>query len=226
VPAVASLDAPPRREQHPLLGMPRRDALTTLFVGLATVVVFVGVAYHSTKAPIQRLDDRFLRVMVSNRASAFTAIAHFFNVLGLVYVIWPIRLVIAGFLGLRRRWWHFASFLSAVVLSEISIGLLKALYDRPRPPGALVHTTASSFPSGHAVAATVTVVAGVIAFFPEGRRRYVWGAAAVGFSVLMGLSRAYLGAHWLSDAVAGILLGTSIALGTALALHALRGRAA
>jgi len=62
----------------------------------------------------------------------------------------------------------------------------------------------------------------VIALFPEGPRRYAWGAAAVGFSLVMGLSRAYLGAHWLSDAVAGILLGTSIALGSALALHSIR----
>jgi membrane-associated phospholipid phosphatase len=31
----------------------------------------------------------------------------------------------------------------------------------------------------------------------------------VAFSIVMGLSRAYLAAHWLSDATAGILLGTS-----------------
>lgn len=36
--------------------------------------------------------------------------------------------------------------------------------------------------------------------------------AAAGFALLMALTRAYLGAHWLSDAIAGLLLGTSCAL--------------
>jgi len=223
VPALA-LDVPARPEEHPLLGMPRRDAFTTLALGAATALFFVMVANHVTRAPIQRLDDRFLRVMEANRSAVLTAIARFFNVLGLVYVTAPIRLAIAGFLAVRRRWWHFASFVGAVVLAEVSIGALKSLYDRPRPLGGLVHTTGTSFPSGHAIAASVTVVAGVIALLPEGRRRYAWGAAAVGFSVVMGLSRAYLGAHWLSDAVAGILLGTSIALGTAIVLHSIQAR--
>ena len=40
----------------------------------------------------------------------------------------------------------------------------------------------------------------------------------------MGLSRAYLGAHWLSDATAGILLGTSCALLTALVAGLLQRR--
>jgi membrane-associated phospholipid phosphatase len=40
----------------------------------------------------------------------------------------------------------------------------------------------------------------------------------------MALSRAYLAAHWLSDAMAGVLLGTSTALATALVVHHLRNR--
>ena len=83
---------------------------------------------------------------------------------------------------------------------------------------------ARSFPSGHAVAASVTAVAAVIALFPEGRNRYAWGAAAAAFSGLMALSRAYLAAHWLSDAIAGVLLGTSCALVMALVVHFIRIR--
>ena len=109
-------------------------------------------------------------------------------------------------------------------MSEVLIGSLKGIYDRARPPGSLVATSGASFPSGHAVAASVTVVAAVIALVPAGRRRVMWGAAAVAFSILMGLSRAYLGAHWLSDATAGILLGTSCALLAALAAGLLQQR--
>jgi len=207
---------PARREEDGLLGRPRRTALLTAGVVAVTAVVFALVADHGTLARIQRLDDAWLRLMVSGRTAPLTAIAKVFNVLGLVYVTLPVRIALAGLLALRRRWWHLAAFAAAIVLSEALIGPLKGVYDRARPPGSLVATTNASFPSGHAIAASVTVVAAVIALVPPGRRRTWWGAAAVAFSIVMGLSRAYLAAHWLSDATAGILLGTSCALVIAL----------
>ncbi len=109
-------------------------------------------------------------------------------------------------------------------MSEIMIGTLKGIYDRARPPGSLVATSGASFPSGHAIAASVTVVAAVIALAPPDRRRAGWGAVAVSFSILMALSRAYLGAHWLSDAAAGVLLGTACALLSALVAGQLQRR--
>jgi membrane-associated phospholipid phosphatase len=204
--------------------MPRRDAAVVGALAAATALLFVLVAVPTTFARIQRIDDSFLRQMVSIRSGPLTAAAQVLNFLGLVYVTLPIRLAIAGFLAFRRRWWHFTAFVGAVVVSEALIGTLKGAYDRPRAPGSLVHTTGGSFPSGHAIAASVTAVAAVIALLPEGPKRYRWGAAAVAFSLLMGLSRAYLAAHWLSDAVAGVLLGTTVALGTALVVHAVRER--
>ena len=208
--------APARRQEDALLGRPRQAAFLTAGVVAVTAVVFVLIADHGVLARIQRLDDAWLRLMISGRTLPLTAIAKVFNVLRLVYVTLPVRIALAGFLALRRQWWHLAAFAAAIVLSEVLIGSLKGSYDRARPPGSLVATSGASFPSGHAIAASVTVVAAVIALVPAGRRRVLWGAAAVAFSIVMGLSRAYLGAHWLSDATAGILLGTSCALVTAL----------
>ena len=205
------------RPESPLIASPCRSALLTGGVLALTAVLFALAASHGILARIQRIDDAWLRLMISAREPPLTAIAKVFNVLGLVYVTLPVRIALAGFLAFRRRWWRLAAFTTAVVMSEVLIGPLKGVYDRARPPGSLVATTGASFPSGHAVAASVTVVAAVIALVPAGRSRAMWGAAAVAFSILMGLSRAYLGAHWLSDATAGILLGTSCALLTALA---------
>jgi membrane-associated phospholipid phosphatase len=203
---------------------PGRDIAVTVVALVLTAVVFAAVADSGVLAHIQRVDDSWLRLMVSNRSAPVTTIAKFFNLLGLVYVTLPVRIAIAGFLAWRRRWWHFAAFVAAIVMSEILIGTLKGIYDRARPPGSLVATSGASFPSGHSIAASVTIVAAVIALVPPGRRRAWWGAGAVAFSILMALSRAYLGAHWLSDAIAGVLLGTSCALLAALVVGALQRR--
>jgi len=220
VPAVTR----PRPHEHPLLGVPRRDAVTTAVLAAVTTVLYVLMAFHGPRSAIQRIDDRWLRLMLDLRSGPLTSAAKVLNILGLVYVTLPVRLAVAGYLAVKRRWWHLAAFASAIVLSEAAIGTLKSLYDRPRPPGSLVEVSGGSFPSGHAIAASVTAVAIVIALLPEGPRRYWWGAAAVAFSLLMGLSRTYLAAHWLSDSIGGILLGTSVALGTAVVVHGIRQR--
>jgi membrane-associated phospholipid phosphatase len=214
-----SRPAGPGREEPGLIAAPGLTAAVTVVTIALTAGVFAAVADHAALTSIQRLDDAWLRLMISGRTAPVTGIAKVFNLLGLVYVTLPVRIAVAGFLIWRRRWWSLAAFVTAVALSEVLIGVLKVAYSRARPPASLVATTGTSFPSGHAIAASVTAVAAVIALVPAGRRAW-WAAAAVAFSILMGLSRAYLGAHWLSDAVAGILLGTSCAL---LAAHVVGG---
>jgi membrane-associated phospholipid phosphatase len=216
----------PAREEPALVAAPGLLAAITAVAVVLTAGVFAAVGDHETLASTQRLDDAWLRLTISGRALPLTVIANVFNLLGLVYVTLPVRIAIAGFLALRRRWWRLAAFVAAIVLSEILLGLLKEIYGRARPPDSLVATSGTSFPSGHAVAASVTAVAAVIALVPAGRWRAWWAMAAVAFSILMGLSRAYLGAHWLSDVVAGILLGTSCALLTALVVDQIQRRQA
>ena len=210
--------------EPPLLAAPRRDAVIAVVAAVLTAAAFIVAADSAVLAHIQRLDDSWLRLMVSGRTAPVTAIAKVFNVLGLVYVTLPVRAAVIGYLGFRRRWWRLAAFGSAVLSSEILIGLLKGVYNRARPPGSLVATSGASFPSGHSIAASVTVVAMVIVLVSPGRHRAAWAAGAVSFAVLMAASRAYLGAHWLSDAIAGLLLGTSCALLAAVAVDMVQRR--
>jgi membrane-associated phospholipid phosphatase len=219
-----STQAAPGSPEPLILATPRRDAAVAAVIAVLTAVVLAAAADRAALGHIQRLDDSWLRLMVSGRAAPVTVIAKVLNVLGLVYVTLPVRIAIAGYLAFRRQWWHCAAFVAAVVLSEILIGPLKGAYDRARPPGSLVATSGASFPSGHSIAASVTVMAAVIALVPSGRRRVAWGLAAAAFAILMALSRAYLGAHWLSDAIAGLLLGTACALVAATAVDQVQRR--
>jgi len=86
-----------------------------------------------------------------------------------------------------------------------------------------VATIGFSFPSGHAVASAVTAVGLVIVLTGPGPQRWVWRLRAVTFAFVMALSRVYLDAHWLSEVVAGALLGGGLAIGWPALLQAARG---
>jgi undecaprenyl-diphosphatase len=119
---------------------------------------------------------------------------------------------IACILLATKRLLAFAAFAIAETLAPLLSTLLKALVDRPRPPGALVHPIGSSYPSGHATDAGTTAVALVLLFTTAGPGRRLWWIAAGLAIAAMAWSRTYLQVHWLSDVVAGALLGIGVAL--------------
>lgn len=88
----------------------------------------------------------------------------------------------------------------------------------------LVGTTSYSFPSGHAVAGAAIAIALVMLLVPVGQRRRNLEMIAAAFAVIMGLSRVYLRAHWLSDAVAGVAMGAGVVIGVAAVMHFVAGR--
>ncbi|WP_305574103.1 phosphatase PAP2 family protein [Phreatobacter sp.] len=94
---------------------------------------------------------------------------------------------------------------------------LKMLFDRPRPdliPNAPLELTAS-FPSGHAMVSAVTYLTlGVLLTRLDAPRRIhaYFLAVAVVMTVMIGISRVYLGAHWPTDVLAGWCLGAAWAL--------------
>lgn len=122
-------------------------------------------------------------------------------------------LTLVGLLLLRRRrWLALAAFVLAESLAPLLSVVLKAVVDRPRPPHGLVRAVGPSFPSGHATYAGATCVALVLLFTPSGTRRRLWWSLASLGVVGMAWSRTYLQVHWLSDVIAGALLGSGISL--------------
>jgi len=202
----------------------RRGLLVSAALLAGGLLVGVLVALPATRPAVQWVDDAVWEAAgaVENRPT--TLVADALSWLGSPYVNWPLRALAVILLAWRRHWIRLAAFALAVVTSELLIGPVKALYDRPRPPGSLIETSAASFPSGHAVASAVTAVGLVLVLAEPGRTRWRWEVNAVIFTSVMALSRVYLRAHWLSDTLAGALLGAGVALGWPALLMTLRDR--
>lgn len=180
-----------------------------LLVVLGTLAVLLGgvVGLWAVRTnPV--VDERWLHLAIGLRGPGWDQLALGLNYLGgglLGVFVVPILGTAA-----LARWqgrWPAAFFLAASALSAGVVQVLKAAFDRPRPTEIVVAADAGSFPSGHtANAATLAIVLGVI--FP---RLWVWLAGAL-YTVLMALSRTYLGAHWLTDTLGGLLIGVGVAV--------------
>ena len=204
----------------------RRAVVVSASLLAGAVLVTLLVVLPATHPAVQAVDDTVWRWAGAVRNAPATAVAVALSYLGSSLVNWPLRIAALVILAWRRHWLRFAAFALAVLSSELLIGPVKAAVDRPRPPGSLIATSGASFPSGHAIASTVTAVGLVLVLAAPGPSRWRWEVRAAIFAAVMALSRVYLRAHWLSDTVAGALLGAGLALGWPALLIAVRGRRA
>jgi membrane-associated phospholipid phosphatase len=88
----------------------------------------------------------------------------------------------------------------------------KTAYDRPRPSGSLVDTMLSAYPSAHVVYAVALVACATVLVRAGTGWAVRVGAetVAIGLVVAVAVTRVYLRAHYLSDAVGGIALGVAV----------------
>jgi len=143
-----------------------------------------------------------------------------FTALGGMAVLVLMVLAAAGYLllvgKLRTALLVVVSSTGGILLSS----MLKFGFDRPRPDlvshGSVVYT--ASFPSGHSMmAATVYLTLGALlaSVEPDNRVRIYLLTLAVVLTVLVGISRVYLGVHWPTDVLAGWTAGATWALSLA-----------
>jgi undecaprenyl-diphosphatase len=188
------------------------------------VLVGVLVALPATRPVVDAVDHAAWEAAAASENAPGSAAAIALSWLGSGLVNWPLRAAAVLLLAWQRHWVRLTAFVLAVLSSEALIGPVKAAYDRPRPPGSLIETSAAAFPSGHAIATAVTAVGLVLVLAQPGPGRWRWELNAVLFTGVMAMSRVYLRAHWLSDTVAGALVGAGLALGWPALLIVVRER--
>ena len=130
-----------QHDHEPLPVLRRRMLVTGLVLFLLGVIVTAVVA---TSTVLQPLDDSFRELMVDGQWGPLVAVCKALNVGFGTAVLWPVRIAVTVVIAVRRQWSTLFAWVTTVALSELLIGPVKALVDRPRPPGALVATTAAS----------------------------------------------------------------------------------
>jgi undecaprenyl-diphosphatase len=153
------------------------------------------------------IDNQWLAELVEHRSTFWEVPSLVMNYIGAGIVgVFVIPILIIAILLLIKRPWAAGYYLAATVVSSGLVQLLKHLIGRARPDEILVISDFGSFPSGHVANAAVMATTLAI-IFPK---VWVWVAGVV-YTVIMLLSRTYLGAHWLSDTIGGMLLGAAVA---------------
>jgi len=133
-----------------------------------------------------------------------------FTILGFVLVVVAVFLALSG----KKRSAVFVTF--AVISGTIVSNGLKVLFDRPRPDvEAATRVFTASFPSGHAtVSAVVYLTLGLLlaeAVTRHGLKLYFIGLG-IFMTLVVGVSRIYIGVHYPTDVIAGWSIGAAWAL--------------
>lgn len=138
--------------------------------------------------------------------------------MGSVGILLPLVLVVAATLGIERCWRTAGYWVATVASSELMVQVLKRTLGRHRPLPLYHGNEQYSFPSGHATLSAVVLayLAFLLARNQSARTKIAFGGFAAVYVALVGFSRLYLGAHWMSDVMAGCFFGLA-----AVALSAL-----
>ncbi len=195
--------------------------------GARSIVAFAAVAFGAVpfailillvaakSGTLQRLDQDSADALHS------FAVAHhwFISAMKLISGVgsptgWRIILTPVLLWLLYRRFFRAGVFLVVTALgSSLLNTVLKALVDRARPhlPDPIATAHGTSFPSGHAQAATVGcgIVLVILLTGAQRLRQWLYAGAAALVVLAIGFSRIALGVHYVSDVIGGYLIGAA-----------------
>lgn len=196
--------------------------LVALLVVVAGTWGFVELLDEVQEGDTRDADERIVRALVGFHGEKYRwleEIGRDITALGGIAPLLLLSGMAAVYLLLVKKYGAMWLMVAAVGGGLMLSLVLKHVIDRPRPQIAertLSHVYTQSFPSGHAMLATVvyltlgTLLARLVK--PRAIKAYFIGAA-LGLSFLVGVSRVYMGVHWPTDVLAGWTAGLVWAIG-------------
>ncbi|WP_138420516.1 phosphatase PAP2 family protein [Aquibacillus sediminis] len=190
--------------------------LTALVIGLAIIsfftYLFVEIGEDFLATEIVTFDNTIINYLKTIETDRLDQIMIIITELGSVWFLTTMSLFVILLLWFRAKdKWGIVTFIIAVASGGILTKVLKNYYDRGRPSiNPEIDAVGFSFPSGHSMGSLIFF--GFVIYLVARSKRSTlikWSFAffATVLTFLIGISRAYLGAHYPSDVLAGFLAG-------------------
>lgn len=201
------------------IGKPELSVIVVLLILVCILWLFVDLADDVMDGDTQDFDSRVVHALRSpvNRnlprgPEWLVDAGRDITALGGIAVLSMMTIAAAGYLALQRKTHAMWLMLLAVVSGVVVSTTLKFAFGRERPETAagMIKVFTSSFPSGHSMlSAIVYLVLGAMLARMEPRWtiKLYFIALAVILTVLVGVSRVYLGVHYPTDVLAGWMAG-------------------
>ena len=200
---------------------PVAERKTLVAVVVAAYLAFLGI-FGYLAADVQYFPGEldFSTWVQSWRTAWLDSVMKVVSTPGLVLV--PLAVFASTFLFITGRRKEAVLILATLLVASVLTFAVKWVVARPRPSGELVQILVDaegrSFPSGHVLRyASFFGVVGLVSTWnmgPSVVRSIIYGALALAMMAI-GLSRIYLGVHWLGDVVGGYAFGAALVMAVA-----------
>ena len=188
----------------------KKNSIIKLIIFILLMILFINLIVLIKMNKVIKFDELvyevFSKHIISNR---LTAIVNFITNLG--GVIYFIIIAIASLILIKNKKIGFGMSLS-IGLSALINKIVKHLVQRPRPDESfrLIEETGYSFPSGHS-ATSMAFYGFMIYLIDKNIKNKALKISLIAILslliILIGLSRVYLGVHYITDVLGGFLVG-------------------
>lgn len=184
-------------------------------------LIFGVIAYFHESRVGKWIDTEVYEFIYASESFITTALMLGFTQVGEVLSMVVLSLIMITILMLYKLKFHTLFLIVAMLASSILVPVTKNTFDRERPSLLrLIDITGFSFPSGHAMGSTIFFESLMVIIKNSGLRSKSLLYAICAFLILMiSSSRVYLGVHYPTDVIAGIIGGTMVVIATGMIFH-------